>query len=89
MTEVAPRVHRLGTPRINWYVVEDEGALTVIDAGMPAHRPMLDELLSRLGRSLADVAAVVLTHPHVDHIWIAERLRTEAGAPVFVHAADE
>jgi glyoxylase-like metal-dependent hydrolase (beta-lactamase superfamily II) len=89
VTEVAPRVHRLGTPLINWYVVEDEGALTVIDAGMPAHRPMLDELLSRLGHSLTDVAAVVLTHPHVDHIGIAERLRTEAGAPVFVHAADE
>jgi glyoxylase-like metal-dependent hydrolase (beta-lactamase superfamily II) len=89
VTEVAPRVHRLGTRLVNWYVVEDDGGLTVIDAGMPAHRPMLDQLLSRLGRSLSDVAAVVLTHPHVDHIGIAESLRTEAEVPVFVHEADE
>jgi glyoxylase-like metal-dependent hydrolase (beta-lactamase superfamily II) len=89
VTEIAPRVHRLGTRTINWYVVEDEDRLTVIDAGMPAHRPMLDELLSALGRSLSDVAAVVLTHPHVDHIGIAESLRREAGVPVFVHAADK
>jgi glyoxylase-like metal-dependent hydrolase (beta-lactamase superfamily II) len=89
MTEVAPRVHRLGSKLVNWYVVEDEDRLTVFDAGLPAQRPMLDELLSELGRSLSDVAAVVLTHAHGDHIGIAEALRTEAQIPVLVHEADE
>ena len=86
---VAPRVHRLGTPLVNWYVVEAEDGLSVIDAGLPRHRPMLDAVLRELGRALADVRAVVLTHAHGDHIGIAESLREEAGIPVLVHEADE
>ncbi len=87
--EVAPRVHRLGTPLVNWYLVEAEDGLTVIDAGLPRHRPMLDAALTVLGRELSDVRAVVLTHAHGDHTGIAEMLRAEAGIPVFVHEADE
>ncbi|MFG2129704.1 MBL fold metallo-hydrolase [Streptomyces sp. NPDC048751] len=33
--------------------------------------------------------AVVLTHAHLDHVGLAERLRQEAGATVWVHARDE
>jgi glyoxylase-like metal-dependent hydrolase (beta-lactamase superfamily II) len=74
---------------VNWYLVEAEDGLTVIDAGLPRHRPMLDDVLRELGRVLADVRAVVLTHAHGDHIGIAESLREEAGIPVHVHEADE
>ena len=89
MTEVAPRVYLAGTPLISWYVVEAEDGLTLIDAGLPTHRPLLDEVLSGLGRPLSDVKAVVLTHPHSDHTGFSEALRSEAGVPVFVHEADE
>jgi glyoxylase-like metal-dependent hydrolase (beta-lactamase superfamily II) len=44
--------------------------------------------LEALGASLHDVEAVVLTHAHPDHVGIAERLRTEAQAKVYVHEAD-
>jgi glyoxylase-like metal-dependent hydrolase (beta-lactamase superfamily II) len=89
MTEVAPRIHRLGTTLVNWYVVEDEDGLAMVDAGLPSHRPQLDGLLARLGRSLADIRAILLTHPHGDHTGIAEALRQEAGIAVHVHGADE
>lgn len=82
-------VHRLGTSLVNWYVVEDEGRLTVVDAGLPAYRPQLDEALSALGLGLGDLEAVILTHAHGDHMGVAEALRTEAGVPVHVHEADE
>jgi glyoxylase-like metal-dependent hydrolase (beta-lactamase superfamily II) len=87
--EVASGVWRLGTELVNWYLVEDESRLTVIDAGAPKYRPQLDTALERLGRSLGDVAAVVLTHAHSDHTGFAEELRAETGVPVYVHADDE
>jgi glyoxylase-like metal-dependent hydrolase (beta-lactamase superfamily II) len=88
-TEVASGVWRLGTELVNWYLVDDGGRLTVIDCGAPKYRPQLDAGLARLGRSLNDVAAIVLTHAHSDHIGFAEELRTEAGVPVYVHRDDE
>jgi glyoxylase-like metal-dependent hydrolase (beta-lactamase superfamily II) len=85
--EVVPGVHRLGTDRVNWYLVEDEGRVTVVDAGVPGYWPQLEPALSRIGRSLDDVAAVVLTHAHSDHIGAAGRLH-ERGVPVFLHPVD-
>jgi glyoxylase-like metal-dependent hydrolase (beta-lactamase superfamily II) len=88
-TQVAEGVHRLGSRLINYYLVEDGDALTLVDAGMPGLRPSLDSTLAALGRSLGDIQAVVLTHAHGDHVGIAEKVRTEAGVPVYVHRADE
>jgi glyoxylase-like metal-dependent hydrolase (beta-lactamase superfamily II) len=88
-TELASGVWRLGTELVNWYLVEDGGRLTVVDAGAPKYRPQLDTGLARLGRSFGDVAAIVLTHAHSDHTGFAEQLRGETGALVYVHADDE
>jgi len=88
-TQVAEGVHRLGSRLINYYLVEDGDALTLVDAGIPGYRPNLDSTLAALGRSPGDIQAVVLTHAHGDHVGVAEQLRTEAGVPVYVHRADE
>jgi glyoxylase-like metal-dependent hydrolase (beta-lactamase superfamily II) len=88
-TEIASGVWRLGTELVNWYLVEEGGRLTVVDAGAPKYRHQLDVALGRLGRSVADVAAIVLTHAHSDHTGFAEVLRDETGVPVYVHAGDE
>jgi glyoxylase-like metal-dependent hydrolase (beta-lactamase superfamily II) len=85
---VGEGVVRLGTPLVNWFLVEDGGSVTVVDAGLATYRPQLEEGLRLLGRKPADVAAVVLTHPHGDHVGVAEALRTELGVPVYVHAED-
>jgi glyoxylase-like metal-dependent hydrolase (beta-lactamase superfamily II) len=86
---VAEGVVRLGTELVNWYLLEEDGRVTVLDAGAPAYRPQLDEGLALLGRTTADVAAIVLTHAHADHTGFAEPLRSELGVPVYVHANDE
>ena len=88
-TQVAEGVHRLGSKLVNYYLVEDGDALTVIDAGLPGLRPSLDATLAALGRAPGDIQALVLTHAHNDHVGIAETLRAEAGVPVHVHHADE
>jgi glyoxylase-like metal-dependent hydrolase (beta-lactamase superfamily II) len=88
-TLVADGVVRLGTELVNWYLLEEDGRVTIVDAGTPAYRPQVDQGLKLLGRQPADVAAVILTHAHSDHIGFAEPVRAELGIPVLVHADDE
>lgn len=88
-TQVAEGVHRLGSHLVNYYLVEDGDALTLVDAGLPGLRPSLDATLAALGRSPADIEAVVLTHAHNDHRGFAETLREQTGVPVHVHQRDE
>jgi glyoxylase-like metal-dependent hydrolase (beta-lactamase superfamily II) len=85
---VAPGIHRVEDAYTNWYLVEDEGRLTVVDAGVPASWESLLDALDRLGRRPADIAAVVLTHAHFDHLGFAERARAELGVSVYVHEND-
>ncbi len=85
---VAEGVHRVEDAYTNWYLVEDEGRLTIVDAGVPTSWNSLLAALRDLGRSTDDVAAVVLTHAHFDHVGFAERARSELGVPVHVHEND-
>ena len=86
--EIAPGIRRLGSGMINSYLIEESGAVTIIDAGVPGYWNDLPRELSAMGRSLVDIRAVVLTHGHSDHIGFAERIRRERGVPVHVHEAD-
>ncbi len=89
-THAAPGIHRigLGDSYNNWYLIEDDDRLTVVDAGLPCSWDSLHAALARLGRSPVDIAAVVLTHGHFDHMGFAERARAELGVPVYVHEND-
>ena len=86
-TRVAPGVHRLGGHGVNFYLVEDPDGLILIDSGVPGHREQLRGLLARLGRSVADLRAVLLTHGHLDHTGLAHTLQ-EAGAAIWIHERD-
>src|SRR3954447_13857193 len=86
--QIAPGVYRLGTRLVNFYLVEDGGRYTVVDAGLPGYFGQVPAALEQLGATLGGVDAVVLTHADADHSGIAERLRNEAQATVYVHEAD-
>jgi glyoxylase-like metal-dependent hydrolase (beta-lactamase superfamily II) len=86
--QVVPRVHRLGTSMFNWYVVEEGGRLTAVDAGLPGFKSSLDYDLGELGFRTTDVEAVILTHSDADHTGVAQALKN-AGARVLIHRADE
>ena len=85
---VVDGVHRIEDAFCNWYLVEEEGRLTVVDAGVPTSWRSLHGALERLGRRPSDIEAVVLTHGHFDHVGFAERARSELGVPVYVHEND-
>lgn len=86
-TEVAPGVHRLGNEMVNLYVVEADGGLTLVDAGLPGFYEQLEEFLRSRGRTVSNIDALLLTHAHGDHVGIAERVR-QAGVPVRIHERD-
>jgi glyoxylase-like metal-dependent hydrolase (beta-lactamase superfamily II) len=88
-TEIAPGVVRLGTDKVNWYLIADDDGVTIVDCAMPSYYAQLDRGLSAIGRNRGDVNAIILTHGHPDHIGFAERARTELDAPVYVHRDDE
>ncbi|HSP65820.1 MAG TPA: MBL fold metallo-hydrolase, partial [Candidatus Deferrimicrobium sp.] len=86
--EVAAGVHRLTKGVVNWYVIEDGGKLTIVDAGTPGDWELLVETVGRLGHALGDIHSVLVTHAHADHTGFAERTRTTAGSKVWIHEAD-
>jgi len=79
---VVEGVHRIEDSYTNWYIVEDDDGITVVDAGVPASWDSLHEALGEIGRVPGDIRALVLTHAHFDHIGFAERARAELGVPV-------
>jgi glyoxylase-like metal-dependent hydrolase (beta-lactamase superfamily II) len=87
LTQVCPHVHRLESVYTNWYLLEQGGRVTVLDAGLPGDWGDFYSALSRLGHTPADIDAVLITHHHPDHAGNAERLRS-TGARVLSHPAD-
>jgi glyoxylase-like metal-dependent hydrolase (beta-lactamase superfamily II) len=87
--KIAPGIHRIGDNSIiNAYLIEQAGEVTIIDAGVSGFYKDITRELAAMGRTPADVRALILTHGHTDHIGFAERLRRERRVPVLVHEAD-
>jgi glyoxylase-like metal-dependent hydrolase (beta-lactamase superfamily II) len=81
-------LHRIGNDIVAVYLVDSPDGVLVIDAGLPGHFAELLAELEIMGRTVADVKGVVLTHGDSDHVGFAERIRRDHGVPVFVHTAD-
>jgi glyoxylase-like metal-dependent hydrolase (beta-lactamase superfamily II) len=89
LMQIAPGIHRVGNNSIiNSYLVEEAGQVTVVDAGVSGLYANVPRELASMGRTIADVRALVLTHGHSDHIGFAERLRNDRQVPVWIHDAD-
>lgn len=81
-------IQMLGTEFVHFYLLEEDGEVTLVDAGLSGYRDTLDPALAAAGRSLADVKAIVLTHADPDHVGFAGALQRSHGIPVYVHRAD-
>src|SRR3954453_18273256 len=59
---VAPGIHRVEDAYTNWYLVEDDSGVTIVDAGVPTSWRSLQEALPQIGKTTAYLKALVLTH---------------------------
>ena len=87
MEQIADRVWRMGSDMVSWYLLEEGGRLTAVDAGLRGFASTLDADLESIGFTQRDVEAVVLTHSDGDHTGVARALQ-QAGARVLVHPDD-
>jgi glyoxylase-like metal-dependent hydrolase (beta-lactamase superfamily II) len=64
------------------------GGLTVVDTGTAGSAGAILDAVAAVGRRLADVKEIVLTHFHADHCGGAAELAARTGAAVVAHRAD-
>lgn len=65
---VTDDVHMVTGTNVNWALVTEGEAVTVVDAGYPNDGAALLASIEGIGRRPQDVVAVVLTHAHLDHM---------------------
>lgn len=85
VVEVADGVHHARAKHVSWVLVTDGADVTLIDSGYPGDRSRVMASLERIGRSPADIGAILLTHGHPDHIGSVEYLRRTGAVRVLAH----
>lgn len=89
---IAPGVHRLdlGWPKplgANAFLLDD-GAITLIDAGLPLSTARIHGELGEAGVSVGDIDRVLITHYDLDHVGGLARIAGDLRAPVYMGEAD-
>ena len=73
---------------VNWVVIAEGDDITLIDGGYPADLPAVEQSLHLAGYQPEQIAAVLLTHAHIDHVGSLPELLRRTGAPVYMTAEE-
>jgi glyoxylase-like metal-dependent hydrolase (beta-lactamase superfamily II) len=73
-----------------YLILDDDGRLHVVDPGWdsPENRALLERAVRGIVTDV-QIASVIVTHLHQDHIGLAEHLRRETGAPIVLHERED
>jgi len=85
--EIAPGVHAVRLLSVYAFLV-DEPQLTLIDAGLIGSAGRVQRHIERIGRRPGDLARIICTHAHPDHIGGVRELAGEREIEVLMHPAD-
>jgi hydroxyacylglutathione hydrolase len=80
LTDIEQITVSMGSMEVNAYVVHAPEGDIVVDAGAEPEKI--------LSATKNDVAAILITHGHADHIGALEEVREATGAPVYMHPTD-
>jgi len=85
--EIAPGVHAVRLLNVYAFLIA-EPQLTLIDAGLIGSGKRVQRYVEGIGRSLDDLARIVCTHAHPDHIGGVRELAGERDVEVLMHPSD-
>ena len=86
--EIAPGVHSLGQQkggRVHAFLLDDGAGLTLIDTLYDTDAAPILAGIARLGRTVADLRRIALTHGHRSHLGGLAALKRMSGAEVCAH----
>ena len=68
----------------NCYIVHNGNEAFVVDPSISEKK-----IIKALDERNLKLKGILLTHGHFDHIWRAQELRNETGAPLYIHELDD
>ena len=84
--EISPDTYQLSDRGVNIVLIVEEG-LTLVDTGYPGSSTKVADFIRSLGRSVAEIGLIIITHNHIDHMGGLAEMRRMARARVAVHQA--
>jgi glyoxylase-like metal-dependent hydrolase (beta-lactamase superfamily II) len=90
--QIGPGIWRVPTAPfdlVNSFLIRgDDGALTLVDAGMRSAPARIRAAIAELGAGPGDVTTIVLTHAHSDHAGGAAGVAALTGTGITAHEAE-
>ena len=86
--EVAADVFFARGRDVNWVLLRDGRDVTLVDTGYPGYLDDVLASIAAIGCAPQHVAAILLTHAHVDHVGGVHHFVRQFGTPVYTDATE-
>lgn len=83
VTQVADDTFHVAGKASNWILLTQDDRLTLVDAGYPADFDDVVTSIEAIGFTAEQIAAVLVTHAHIDHIGSLPRILSKWSPPVY------
>src|ERR1035437_1668138 len=96
MPEILPGVHVVPLSRgagapggaMNICLLEEDGKITMVDAGLPVSSAGLLAYMEGMGLAPQAIRRIIITHHHIDHVGGLNEILELSGAEVWAHRDD-
>lgn len=85
---IAAGVYQIGPRFVNSFIIDGDEGVTLVDTLLPKKADLITAGLNKIGRSLGDVRAILITHSHADHSGGAAAVKAHSNARLYAAKAD-
>lgn len=85
---IAGPVHYVGTRELAAFLITTSGGHVLIDGGLPESAPLIERSIEQLGFSVEDIAVLLTTQAHFDHVGSLAALARRSGGRVMIMRGD-